>query len=370
MSTLDNRIILINTDTYNKLLEIERLAGEFGSGSLYAPALLSRLQRSVLITSTGASTRIEGSKLSDEEIEALIKGVGIHKLINRDQQEVQGYYELMTNIFDSWRDIEFNEATIKQFNNILLRYVDKEEHNRGNYKRADNSVGMVDGKGKLIATVFKTTLPAHTPEKMKDLVTWTNNAFAQKKHPAVLVVANFIVEYLAIHPFQDGNGRSSRALTNLLLLKSNYGFMPYVSHEKFIEDNKTDYYLALRQSQKTFGTKNESITPWLNFFMEVIRKQATQASALLSKENIEIMLSGKQQAVWNYLQDVPEASIDEIFNATKIKRPTVKQAMDKLIKLKKVEKIGYSVATRYRKCKELVDYKLKEKKPNSHELEM
>ena len=355
---LDKRLSDVSPQIYKKLLEIERMAGQFSAGASYAPALLDRLKKSVLITSTGASTRIEGSKLTDREIEAFIKDVGIQKLENRDEQEVKGYYDLMLKIFDSWREIDFSESTIRQFNNDLLKYVTTEADHRGKYKTMDNSVAMVKD-GKVVTTIFKTTPPLHTPKKMQDLIAWTNEALAQVRYPVLLVTANFLVEYLAIHPFKDGNGRSSRALTNLILLKNDYSFMPYVSHEKFIEDNKSRYYLALRRSQSTFGTKKESISEWLDFFIEVVHRQAEQASKLLSKENIENLLSKKQQDVWTCLQNVSDASIEEIAKKTNMRVPTVYQAISKLIKLKKVERIGFSVATRYRKIAEHVDYKIK-----------
>ncbi|OGF47902.1 MAG: hypothetical protein A2231_07505 [Candidatus Firestonebacteria bacterium RIFOXYA2_FULL_40_8] len=354
---LDERLSDVSPQIYKKLLEIERMAGQFSVGASYAPALLERLKKAVLITSTGASTRIEGSTLTDQEIEVFIQNISIQKLENRDEQEVKGYYDLMLKIFDSWRDIEISESTIRQFNNDLLKYVPTEDSNRGKYKTMDNSVAMVKD-GKIVATIFKTTPPLHTPKKMNDLLTWTKEALDQSRYPVLLVTANFLVEYLAIHPFKDGNGRSSRALTNLILLKHDYSFMPYVSHEKFIEDNKKDYYLALRRSQRTFGTKKESISAWLDLFVEVVYKQAEQASKLLSRENIENLLSKKQLAVWTILQSVPDASIEEIANKTSMNRSTVDQAITKLIKLKKVERIGFSVATRYRKIAEYVDYKI------------
>ena len=164
-----------------------------------------------------------------------------------------------------------------------------------------------------------------------------------------MIIANFIVEFLQIHPFQDGNGRLSRILTNFLLLKAGYLYMPYVSHEKLIEDNKPDYYMALRKSQKTFQTSHETITHWLDFFLKILFQQSKIAIELLSQENIEKILSIKQLAVWQYLQTVNEATPKEIVEKTKIARPTVNQIFYKLIRLKKIERLGLGRSTRYRK---------------------
>ena len=181
------------------------------------------------------------------------------------------------------------------------------------------------------------------------MVEATQGALKESKFPPLLIAGNFLVEFLKIHPFQDGNGRISRILTNLLLLHAGYQYMPYVSHEKLVEDNKADYYMALRKAQKTLGTSKPNIVPWLDFFLSVVYKQSKLAVELLSKENIEKLLSPKQIAVWEYLQTVVEASPKDISQNAKVALPTVAQALGKLIQLKKVERIGLGRSTRYRK---------------------
>ena len=175
------------------------------------------------------------------------------------------------------------------------------------------------------------------------------DALTSTEQHSLLVIANFLVEFLNIHPFQDGNGRISRILTNLLLLKSGYAYMPYVSHEKLIEDNKAEYYVALRKSQKTLKTEKPNITPWLEFFFSTLLTQARGAIDLLSQENIEKILSPKQLAVWRYIERENEATPGDIAKATKIARATVSQAIEVLSRLKKVERVGQGRTTRYRK---------------------
>src|SRR3990167_9563007 len=157
-----------------------------------------------------------------------------------------------------------------------------------------------------------------TTKEMNELVDWTKDSLKEKKYHSLLIIGNFIVEFLNIHPFEDGNGRLSRILTNLLLIKQGYLYMPYVSHEKLIEDNKPDYYLALRNSQKTFKTKNEDVSFWLNFFLRTLLTQSQMAIELMTSENIEMLLSPKQLAVWQYLQEVDEASPIQIAKQVQI----------------------------------------------------
>lgn len=327
--------------------QIDELKGRWIGGATLNPQALGRLKRSTLVTSTGASTRIEGAKLSDEDVERLMKGLQIQRFADRDKQEVKGYFELLNNVFESWKYIPFSESTITHFHKELLKYVEKDVHHRGEYKKVENKVYMIDEKGKSIGILFDTTPAFLTPKEMLELVEWTQATLVEKEIHPLLVIANFLVEFLDIHPFEDGNGRISRVLTNLLMLKNDYLYMPYISHEKLVEDNKADYYMALRRSQKTIKTEHENIIPWLEFFLSVLLEQARQATDLLSKENIELLLSPKQLAVWKYLESVPEATPGEISKETQVTRPTVSQALDVLLRLKKVRRIGQGRTTRY-----------------------
>ena len=333
----------------SKIAKIDELKGQWITGARLSPQVLGRLKRSVLITSTGASTRIEGSRLSDEDIEKLMRGINIQKFTNRDKQEVRGYYELLENVFNSWKNLKFNESLVKHFHQQLLQYADKDQGHRGQYKKGENKVHMIDEAGQSIGILFDTSPAYLTPGQMCDLTEWTQKALRENEYHPLLVIGNFLVEFLKIHPFTDGNGRLSRVLTNLLLLKNGYEYMPYVSHEKLVEDNKPDYYIALRRSQKTIGSKEESIAAWLDFFLDIFLKQSQMAVELLSKENIEKILSEKQLIVWQYIEKTKETSTGDIIDNTKIARPTVKQALEVLLKLKRIERIGLGRSSRYRK---------------------
>ena len=345
----DKRLSRIPSEVLSKIARVDEIKGRWVGGLQINPQTLGRLKRSVLVTSTGASTRIEGAKLTDKEIERLMQGVTTKKLADRDSQEVQGYYELLHNVFDSWKSIRLSESTVKHFHNQLLKYVKKDQRHRGDYKKTENTVEMFDQEGKRIGIVFETTRAYLTPKAMQELVEWTVEALERKKYHPLLIIGNFVVEFLKIHPFQDGNGRVSRIFTNLLLLKEGYSYVPYVSHEKLVEDNKNSYYLALMKSQKTFGKRSEDIFPWLTFFLEIILAQSEMAIKLMESEDVERLLSPKQLEVWNYLQKVVEATPLEISRETRIVKPTVVQALNRLLSYRKIERIGRGRATRYRK---------------------
>ncbi len=343
----DHRIKTLDPHIVSLIATIDEIKGQFKAGLRMTPLAVTNLRRSVLVTSAGASTRIEGARLTDTEVEKIMQGLAISKLADRDTQEVQGYLETLQNVFDSYRSLPLRETIIQSLHRELLKYSTKDDLHRGTYKKKENTVGVVGPDGRVARIMFETTKAYLTPKEMLELVEWTREAFDKQRFHPLLIIANFIVEFLKIHPFEDGNGRLSRVLTNLLLLQSSYQFAQYVSHEQIVERRKEEYYLALRKSQETFKTEKESITPWLNFFLSVVNEQATKALKYLEEEKIEDILSTKQYAVWHYLSNVGEASPHEIVKATNIVMATVRQALGRLIELGKIKRVGQGRATRY-----------------------
>lgn len=346
--SFDKRLEGLPSETIQMIAKIDELKGQWIGGVELSPQVLGRLKKSVLVTSTGASTRIEGARLSDADIEKLLRGISIQRFSDRDKQEVKGYYDLLSNVFDSWKRLRFSESLIKHFHKELLQHVEKDIQHRGEYKKRENQVHMIDEAGKSVGILFDTTPAYLTPKEMQELVEWTQSALDQKSFHPLIIIANFLVQFLQIHPFQDGNGRLSRILTNLLMLQAGYAYMPYASHEKVVEDNKPEYYLSLRQSQKTFQTGSETIAPWLEYFLEIVLNQAGIALELFSDENIEKLLSPRQLEVWQHIQDVIEVTPKELSEKLDIPRPTINQVVNRLIELRKIERLGIGRATRYR----------------------
>lgn len=329
------------------IAEIDGIRGEFKSGLRMSPQAITSLKRSVLVTSAGASTRIEGAKLTDEEVEKVMQGLAVSKFSDRDSQEVQGYLETLQNVFDSFQALPLREGVIESLHNELLKYSEKDQLHKGKYKKTENTVGVLGPDGKVAKIMFDPTPAWQTPAEMHELVAWTQTALEENRFHPLLVIANFIVEFLKIHPFEDGNGRLSRVLTNLLLLRAGYQFVQYISHEQIIERRKDEYYLALRKSQETFKTEKDTIDPWLNFFFSVLKEQANKALAFLEEEHIEDTLSSKQYEVWKHISNVGEVSVGEIVTATGIALGTVRQSLDRLLELGKIKRMGRGRATRY-----------------------
>ena len=241
--------IQITPEVLTLIAEIDEFKGAWRALGTLAPERLSALRRVATIESIGSSTRIEGSKLSDRDVERLLANLEIKSFATRDEQEVAGYAEVMETIFHAWQEIPVTENHIKQLHRDLLQYSEKDDRHRGEYKTLPNSVAAFDDAGKQIAVVFETASPFDTPRLMDELVAWLREAQELKRLHPLLVIAIFTVVFLEIHPFQDGNGRLSRVLTTLQLLKAGYAYVPYSSLEGVIENSKEGYYLALRQTQ-------------------------------------------------------------------------------------------------------------------------
>jgi Fic family protein len=346
----DNRINNLPQNIIELIDKIDLLKSKWINGAKLDQQTLGNFKKSILITSTGASTRIEGSQLSDEDVEKLMRGLSLQKFKDRDKQEARGYFDLLKNVFESYQSIPFAESTIKFFHRELLKYSEKDELHRGEYKKDENKVAMVSPTGKPIEILFDTTAPWLTPKEVQELVEWTQTVFLEKSAHPLIIIGNFLVEFLHIHPFADGNGRLSRILSNLLMLQHGYEYMPYVSQEKLIEDNKPEYYIALRVSQKTLRTNKEDISAWLTFFLKIVLEQLERAIDIISHKEVSKLLSPQQDIAWTYIdkQDKVVTPL-EISQATNIPRPTINQILNKLLQLKWIERIGVGRTTRYKK---------------------
>ena len=266
------------------LSEIDEFKGAWRAHATLAPERLQALRHVATIESIGSSTRIEGSKLTDREVEQLLGRLEIKEFASRDEQEVAGYAEVMETIFRAWKDIPITENHIRQLHRDLLRHSAKDERHRGEYKTVPNDVGAFDAHGNMVGVVFETASPFDTPQRMTELVKWLNDARELKRIHPLLIVGVFIVVFLEIHPFQDGNGRLSRILTTLLLLQAGYAYVPYSSLESVIENSKDGYYLALRQTQATIRSEEPDWQPWLLFFMWALQQQKRRLAVKIERE--------------------------------------------------------------------------------------
>ncbi len=329
---LKTETIQITPEILSLIARIDEFKGAWRALGTLAPDRLSALRRVATIESIGSSTRIEGSKLSDREVEQLLSNLEIRSFATRDEQEVAGYAELMDLVFASWQDIPFTENHVKQLHQILLRYSEKDTWHRGNYKTNSNSVAAFDETGAQIGIVFQTASPFDTPRLMTELVAWvTEERETARLHP-LLIIALCVVVFLEIHPFQDGNGRLSRVLTTLLLLQAGYAYVPYSSLESVVEQSKEAYYLALRQTQGTIRTEAPNWQPWLIFFLRSLAEQVRRLEKKVEREKIVLAAMPKLQLqIVEFAREHGRVTIGEAIKLTGASRNTLKQHFRSLV---------------------------------------
>jgi hypothetical protein len=196
------------------IAEIDEFKGAWRAIGRIAPDRLTSLRRVATIESIGSSTRIEGARLSNLEIEKLLSNLQLRSFATRDEQEVAGYADVMETVFEHWADIPVNENHIRQLHRDLLAHSPKDERHRGAYKTITNHVEAFDETGNSLGIVFATATPFETPRLMEELTAWLSEALDSKLLHPLLVIAVFIVVFLEIHPFQDGNGRLGWSATS------------------------------------------------------------------------------------------------------------------------------------------------------------
>jgi len=331
--TINTKTLVIEPEMLDVIAEVDEFKGAWRALSTLAPERLSALRRVATIESIGSSTRIEGSKLSDRDVEKILSNIEIGSFETRDEQEVAGYAGVMETIFASWSVLPLTENHVRQLHRDLLRHSTKDEGHRGEYKKLDNHVEAFDARGKSVGIVFQTASPFDTPRLMAELIAWTTDALSNRAAHPLLVIAVFVVVFLEIHPFQDGNGRLSRALTTLLLLRAGYAYVPYSSLESVIEQSKDSYYLALRRTQKTTRSKKPDWQPWIMFFLRALQHQKRRLESKVEREKkILGELSELSLRIYELTKERGQVKIEDVIRATSAARGTVKDHVNRLIK--------------------------------------
>ncbi len=340
--------VQITAEFLSLIAEIDEFKGAWRALGQLAPEQLQSLKRVATIESIGSSTRIEGSKLSDQQVEALLSNLQIKKFDTRDEQEVAGYAEIMNTIFQHYTDITLTENYIKQFHRDLLQYSEKDSWHRGEYKKNNNPVEAFDADGKSLGIVFETASPFDTPFRMAELVQWTRETMEKKTLHPLLIISVFIVEFLAIHPFQDGNGRLSRILTTWLLLTAGYAYVPYSSLEAVIENSKEGYYPGLRQTQGTLRSDAPNWQPWILFFLKALKQQKQRLEVKLEREKLLLgQLPELSLKILELVKSRGRITISNIIVLTEANRNTIKKHLEALVDDKYLQKHGIGKGTWY-----------------------
>jgi len=349
MPTLDG--LVVSPSMVKQIASIDEFRGAWQAFRTMPEEYLSRLLHVATVESIGSSTRIEGSRLTNAEVDAFLAQLSVQSFTSRDEQEVAGYANVMQTIFDSWTFMEFSESTVRQLHRMLMAHSTKDDWHRGDYKTLSNAVSAFDAEGNNLGVVFQTAEPFDTPRLMTELIEWTNQQLQRGPHHPLLIIGAFVVSFLQIHPFQDGNGRLSRALTTLLLLKEGYSYVPYSSLESVIERNKDEYYRTLRQTQISLTSESPDWIPWLDFFLSALQRQAihlrTKAESAIAEATSTRGLDPLDLLIVEHVQQASRVTMANIVELTHVPRPTLKLRLGKLVDAKLISRYGAGRGTWY-----------------------
>lgn len=336
------------------ITEIERFQGVWEyTTTKHSPSFIKSLKKSTIITSSGSSTRIEGAILNDQEVAQLVeRGCKITKLSSRSEREVAGYVKALQFIYDNYSQLSVTEKTIRELHQLLTSELLEDplpSKQRGAYKDVPNDVvekNLDTGEEKVW---FQTTPPGpQTEAAMHQLLEEINRLTESKNIHPLLTVGAFIVHFLAIHPFRDGNGRLSRLLTTWLLLRAGYDWAQYSSHEKVIEDNKEKYYISLRNTQATFKQKSIRYDDWIEFFLMVVDKQMDFLRGEINKQSPTSQLNENESRVYEVIKEYGTVSPAFIRKHVKMTSDGLRSLLQRLVDRKLIQPIGEKRGRKYR----------------------
>lgn len=343
---MDNEVynfkLNIDWKLINLISEIDRFDANWTAIERKEGQSLKELKSIATVRSVGASNRIEGNKMTDEEVDVLLQKIDITKLTDRDSQEVVGYFEVLDLISEFYENVDLTEGHIKSLHNGLMKYSDKDQWHKGNYKKLSNAVeaSFPDGSRQII---FPTTPPGFaTDDAIRELLNWYHSE--TEIHPLIRIAA-FVYDFLSVHPFQDGNGRLSRLISTLLLLNNGYNWIQYVSFEHEIENRKNEYYQVLRSCQ--VQRPKENISVWIQFFLSCLSNIQSQLLMKLNKSGMETQLSPKEKLIYTIILNRPNIKSGEISEKLGIPSPTVKRMLSELITKGLIEKQGKGRSVSY-----------------------
>ncbi len=341
--------IIVGQDLLMLIAEIDEFKGKWQALKVMSPERLQKLRKVATIESVGSSTRIEGARFSDVQVETLLSNLTSTSFITRDEQEIAGYAEAMDLVFQAHEDLHLTENHIRQLHQQLLRHSDKDERHRGDYKTLPNHVVAKDAHGREIGVVFETAPAFNTPREMEALIKWTAKVIDEKAMHPLLIIAIFAVVFLAIHPFQHGNGRLSRILTTLLLLRAGYDYVPYASLESVVEENKDIYYKALRRTQTTLKQDSPDWEPWVGFFLRCLKKQKSNlANKIVQEQKLnhdELPLLSIE--ILEQLKQHKRLTISQIVKLSHANQNTIKVRLRELVNAELISRHGKARATWY-----------------------
>ena len=333
---------LLTPDIVNMLSSLHEFRGK---QELYIEAesdVLTALLDIAKIQSTKASNKIEGIYTSDERLEALVMEKSEPR--NRSEEEIAGYREVLATVHDSYEYIPIRPNNILQLHRDLYSFSSSDTG--GRYKNTDNVIAE-SGKDGQQRVRFIPVSAFQTPEAMENLCDEFNNAIARSEYDPLLLIPMFILDFLCIHPFNDGNGRMSRLLTLLLLYRSGYIVGKYISMEMLIEKTKDTYYEALQNSSIEWHNNQSDYTSFVRYYVGVLLKGYNEFQDRIEHLKYrKLSKADRVKAVFEKRLGIVKKS-DIATLCPDISETTIERTLKELLEAGFIEKVGKGRATGY-----------------------
>lgn len=334
MKSFQNNYIESIPITHN-LLQTIRLIGEYkGKQDLFkeqSPQLLETLKHTAIIQSIESSNRIEGITAPLDRI----KAIAAEKTTpaNRSEQEIAGYRNVLNTIHSGYEHIPVSSNIVLQFHRDIYAL---SAAPGGKWKTTENEIAEVYPDGSKVVR-FKSVSAFETPEAMDKLHSLLKSEINKSQLEPLLIIATYILDFLCIHPFKDGNGRMSRLLSLLLLYKSGYEVGRFISLEKLIEDNKESYYDALNKSSRGWHESKHNLIPWWEYFLGILLKAYREF-----ENRVGIITSSrgaKRKMIFGLIENLPNKfSYADVEKACPgVSRPTINRSLTELRKAGKIK---------------------------------
>lgn len=331
-----------SSDLVNKMNQIYNLRGKTDSYETDYRDTLDRLVEVAKVQSTSSSNRIEGIHTTDERMNKIMQDKTQPR--NRDEKEISGYRDVLKLIHEQYDYIPISVNSILEMHKRLFAYTGSTWG--GNFKDSNNKIVTEYGNGKQEVR-FNPPAAYLTPELVRNLCDSYNRAIKEGVFSPLLLSGAFIFDFVSIHPFNDGNGRMSRLLMLLTMYKAGFDVGKYISIEKSIEETKSSYYQALKDSSEQWMNNKNDYLPFLEYFLGIILKDYREFNERLSMVN-QSDLPVDQLVLKTIRQALKPLSIKELNNfIPQYSEITIRRAVKKLRDANKLEKIGQARSTKY-----------------------
>jgi Fic family protein len=349
---MDNRLAGVSPPAWPALLarisEIDEFKGWWRGRYSPPPSFLGGLRKKTISLSAKASVGIDwvGIPRAEEDPSLALPPAGAEEL---RRASAARYAHLLKTVFDAHGRIPLSRETIFEFHAELLRYSPGDRLHRGAYRLLPDRSAYLPRRT-IESIALRSADPDAIPGAMDALLRWTNSRMDSGGSHPLLVVAGFLLEFLAIRPFAAGNGRASRLLTHLLLLRTGYSYLPYAPLDTVIAERKAEYYLALRKSQSSLHLPRPDMGPWFLAFLDALRVHAGELRRALAPLPAEVRLSGKQEGALALFERHREITNRLVSAELGLPRETAKQVLNRLVALHLISRVGAGRAVRYRKA--------------------